>query len=103
LNDSSTKINIIIIEESNEWADLNVLDANSRQHDVVILVRGQRILVLLEQLDDFLVELVENGISYSDLSQFKNRRCVVIDVLSLRSVAEKLTSDSLETAIVPEI
>jgi len=55
LNDSSTKINIIIIEESNEWADLNVLDANSGQHDVVILIRGQRVLILLEQSNDFLV------------------------------------------------
>lgn len=94
------EINIVIVEESYQWADFNILDGNSRQMNVIVLVRGQRVLVVFEQVNDFLVKLIESWVLNSDLSQFENRRRVIIDILYFGSIAKKLTRGGLKAAIV---
>lgn len=94
------EVDIVVVEEGHERGDLNVLDGDAVQRNVVVLVGGQRVLVLAEQVGDLLVELVEGWVANGDLSQFENGGSVVVDVFNFGSVAEELTSSGLEAAVV---
>jgi len=100
---SSTKINIIIVEESHQRTDLNALNANARQKDVVILIRRQGVLILREQLNNFFVELIESWVTNSNLSQFENRRSIIVNILHFGSISKELTRSGLKTAIISAI
>lgn len=93
------KINEVVIEESHEWADLNILDGDAGNDNVVVLVRGQRVLIMLEQVDNPLVKLIEGRVL--NLSHFENGGSVIVDVLYLGGITEELTRGGLETAVVP--
>lgn len=101
VSDTLVEVDVVVIEEGHEWGDLDVLDANAGQYNVVVLVGGHRVLVMVEQGDDLLVELVEGWIANGDFSYLEDGGRIVVDTVHFRSVAEKLTCGGLEAAIVP--
>lgn len=101
LNSNGVEVDEVVSEEGDKLANINVLDGNTGEDEVVVLVGRQRLLVLLVEFHHFLVQLVEGWVVNSGLSKFKSRWSVVPYVFDFRGIAKEFASYSLETSVVP--
>lgn len=100
LVDYVVKRNFVVAEVGDEIADVNLLNLDTGDDDVIVLVRRQRLLVVVEEMEDLAVQLVEGRVSDSGLAKFKNGWGVFEDVVEFGRVADELAGYSLEAAVV---
>lgn len=103
VNIAVIEIDVVLIEVSDEVGEDDFLDFDARNDEVVVLIGRQGLLVANEELDDAFIELIEGWVANSGLAEFQGGRSVAPDVVELGSVAKKLTSHSLETAVVTRV
>ena len=100
LGHSVAEVDFVVAEVSDEIADINLLDLDSGNDDVVVLVGGESLLVVVEQVQDLVEQLVENGITHAGLAKFKGRRAVFPNVVEFGHVTKEVLANSQETSVV---
>lgn len=101
LSGDCVEVDVVIAEEGDKLANVDVLDGNTGQDEVIVLISWQRFLVSLVEVHNFLVELVEDWVVNSGLSKFKGRWIVVPDVLSFGCIAKKFAGYGLDASVIP--
>lgn len=100
LENGVIKANFVVAEVGDEVAEVYLLDVDAGYDNVVVLVSGKSFLVVVEELDDLVVQLVEDGITDGGEAKFKSRWGVFPDVVEFGCITEQLPGNVLEASVV---